>query len=541
MRAWVVVAAIVGAVMVTVLTYPTVTKMGSVGRFDTGDGRFSIWNVGWVSRALITDPRHLLDANIFFPHTGTLSYSELNLVAGVFGVPAYAVSHNPVAATNSAIVIALWLSFMCMWAFVRRLTGSPLAGLVSATAYTFCPYLLAHTAHIQLQMAFVVPLTFLALHRLIDLPTVWRGVQLGLAVATSGLACGYYGIYGGIALGVAAIWFASSDRAYWKGLAVALVTAAVLVGPIMFAYHRARADVGGGRVITSEDLRHYAAQPIDYLSSGAKAHELWQPAKFSGREPLFLGVTASILALFTLVAAARGRRLTVAPWTVAGYAVVGAFAALASFGPSGMLYTLLFKTVPAMGLVRVPARFGLVTMFAVAALAGVAVSTIRLRRWLALVFLVMVAAECGAQTEEWGWPSWPVRAMSPVPHAYRVLATLPRGATVEYPFPYTSENTHNHTKAMLMSAYHWQPMVNGYSDIVPDDFYTIMLPINAFPDAESFAIMKQYKVRYVVWRMNTYDAESRARLDARFPPFMRYLKPIVQDEDVWLFEIVDYP
>lgn len=541
MRAWILVAAIVGAVMVTVLTYPTVTKMGSVGRFDNGDGRFSIWNVAWVSHALVTDPRHLLDANIFFPHAGTLSYSELNLVAGVFGVPAYVVSRNPVAATNSAIALALWLSFMCMWALVRRLTGSPLAGLVSAAAYSFCPYLLSHTSHIQLLMAFVVPLNFLALHRLIDRPTWWRGVQLGLAVAIGGLACGYYGIYGGIVLGVAAVWFASSERAYWKGLAVALVTAAVLVGPIMFAFQRARADVGGGRVVTSADLRIYSAEPIDYLISGAKAHELWQPAASTNRDPLFPGVTVSILALLALVAAARGRRLTVAPWTVGGYAVVGLFAALASFGPSGIVYTVLFKTVPAMGLLRAPSRFGLVTMFAVAVLAGVAVSTIRLRRWLAVAFLVVVAAECGAQTELWGWPSWPVRPMDAVPRAYRVLATLPRGGTVEYPFPYVSDDVHSHTKAMLMSAYHWQPMVNGYSDIVPDDFYKIMLPINDFPDANSFAIMKKYGVRYVVWRMNTYGDESRARLQARFPPFTSYLKPLVQDDDVWLFEIVGYP
>ena len=85
---------------------------------------------------------------------------------------------------------------------------------------------------------------------------------------------------------------------------------------------------------------------------------------------------------------------------------------------------------------------------------------------------------------------------------------------------------------MYFSIWHQKPMVNGYSDIVPEDFYKIMLPINDFPDAESFKLMQQYKVRYVLWRMPTYNAESRAVLEARFPPFMKYLKPIVAGEEL---------
>lgn len=72
-------AALVGAVLVVLMTAPMLTRPQSVGRVDTNDGRFSIWNVAWIDHALLTDPRHLLDANIFSPHTGTLAYSELNL------------------------------------------------------------------------------------------------------------------------------------------------------------------------------------------------------------------------------------------------------------------------------------------------------------------------------------------------------------------------------------------------------------------------------------------------------------------------------
>jgi hypothetical protein len=216
-------------------------------------------------------------------------------------------------------------------------------------------------------------------------------------------------------------------------------------------------------------------------------------------------------------------------------------AAWASLGPQAGLYTVLFKVVPAISLLRAPSRFGLIAMFGIAVLAGVAVASTRRRVWLAAVLTVLVAAENSAQTETWGWPSWPIQEQGAVPHAYWVLASLPPGPVVEYPFPYKSDDIHNNTNAMLMSAYHWQPIVNGYSDIVPSDMYEIMLPINGFPDPASFRLFAERKVRYVIWDLRTYSAESFATLMARFPSYAKYLKPLVHDDDVWLYEIVGYP
>src|ERR1043165_9423502 len=62
-------------------TYPLAFHLGSVGRVDNGDGQFSVWNVAWVARALVRDPLHVFDANIFYPHRATLAYSESTLGA----------------------------------------------------------------------------------------------------------------------------------------------------------------------------------------------------------------------------------------------------------------------------------------------------------------------------------------------------------------------------------------------------------------------------------------------------------------------------
>ena len=71
MRARAVEASLVGAaalLLTVVMTWPIAPRILTAGRSDSGDGRYSIWNVAWVAHALVVDPLHVYDANIFYPH-----------------------------------------------------------------------------------------------------------------------------------------------------------------------------------------------------------------------------------------------------------------------------------------------------------------------------------------------------------------------------------------------------------------------------------------------------------------------------------------
>ena len=64
--------------------------------------------------------------------------------------------------------------------------------------------------------------------------------------------------------------------------------------------------------------------------------------------------------------------------------MIAVLALWASFGPSLGLYTLLSKLVPGMSLLRAPARFGVVVIFALAVLAGFGFARLEKRnKWLA--------------------------------------------------------------------------------------------------------------------------------------------------------------
>lgn len=532
----------IGCVLVAVMTYPTVPKATSVGRVDTNDGRFSIWNVAWVDHALLTSPRHLLDANIFWPHTGTLAYSELNLVAGALGLPWYAVTRNPLAALNGAVATALLLTFVLTWGLARRLAGSDTGALVVATAFTFCPYITSKTAEVQLLMTFVFPLVAWAFHRFADRTSIGRAISVGAALAVAALACGYYGIFAGCMLGVLALMYAQPTRAYWTGLAIALATTAAGVYPVFRAFSLARAASGAPPVVHGADAAEWSSYISDYLASSSVAHAWWTPALHAWKpwqEVLFPGFGLLVLAgigLAVLIRSSMSWRPLVA------YTAIVILAFWASFGPSAGLYAWLNAALPGMSLMRAPARFGVLVAFGLSMLAAFGAARVTGRRaWLGVMLAFVVAAELSVKTAEWGWPSWPLRVSPPVSPAYRMLASLPRGVLVEFQFPYVSSNYHNHGTAMYWSTYHWQPMVNGYSDVIPPDFDRIALPINGFPDPESFAIMRERQVRYVLWHIDFYEGEPRAVIEARLERYKDSLRPLVRTSDTWLYEITKWP
>ena len=66
-------------------TWPLATNPGGLSRNDTGDTIHHEWILAWDAHQLATDPRHLFDANIFYPERHTLAYSDHLFVQGVMG------------------------------------------------------------------------------------------------------------------------------------------------------------------------------------------------------------------------------------------------------------------------------------------------------------------------------------------------------------------------------------------------------------------------------------------------------------------------
>jgi hypothetical protein len=518
------------------LTYPTAFKLGSVGRVDNGDGKLSIWNVAWVARTLVVDPLHVFDANIFYPHRGTLAYSENNLGAGALAVPVYWATKNPYAAHNFAMLLAFVLSATGMYYLVRYLLADRRAAAVSAIAFAFCPFVFAHTAHIQLLMTAGIPFTLLAFHRLVDRPGIGRGAALGATMAAQAICCGYYGVFVCLIVGFGIVVVSLTRRVwrvprFWVSIAVAAAVAVLLVLPAFLPY--AALQQAGGFHRELADAIQYSARGSDYLASSSYAHAWmlshlseWSEVSFPGFLALVFGVWGAWIVL-------RDRRVEL----LALYGGLALLALWASFGPKAFLYAALYRAVPMFAWLRAPARFGLIVGFALSVLAGVAVSALlrRVRR-PAILTAALVIAAAGELAVPMRMPDVP-----PVDPVYRTLVTLPRGPVIEMPFFYPQVGLFQHTKYMLASTAHWMPLVNGYSDYIPPDFYEHVMLLAPFPSRDAFKILEPGRVRYAVFHMNGYNTENRNDVLTRLKEFEPYLRPLYMDEWTRLYEIVGFP
>ena len=545
-RAGEAVLVVAAALLITaVMTWPLVARGASAGRIDSGDGQFSIWNVAWVARTLVVDPRGLYNANIFYPHRGTLAYSEANLGAGLLAVPFYwASGGNPYVAHNAVVFLAFVLALTGTYSLVRHLTGHRGGAAVAAVAYAFCPYVFSHIPHIQLLMTAGIPYSLLAMHRYVGRQTAGRACVLGLTLAAQALSCGYYGIFAGLLVGYGVVFYAVSRSLwrgwrFWAGAAFAALLSAAIVLPFFWPYVELQQGEGFARSL--DDSRRWSAGWRSYVASGAWAHRWVLQYLDPWGEVLFPGIAATVTGLFGLAGLAGVRRFR--PDTAARdhlwfYASVGVIACWSSLGPDAGLYAWLYHVVPVFSWLRAPSRLGLVVVLALAVLGGFAVQAL-VGRWRraalasAAIVLLAMADLCVA-------PLFMVEAR-PVAPAYESLRKWPSGPVAEFPFFYLRIDFPRHSEYMLYSTAHWRPLINGYSDHIPPEFRAMVVPLSSFPNPESFAILKQLRARYVVFHLNLYDRRAVVELKARIEQYRDYLRPIRLEDPVWLFHIAAWP
>jgi hypothetical protein len=542
-------AALAAAVL---MTWPLAAGIGHLGRTqNSGDGRFSVWTVAWVAHALVTNPADLFDANIFYPHRNALAFSESNIGAGTLAVPVWLATGNPFASHNSVVLFAFALSVAGAWLLARKLTGDAAAAATAAVLFAFCPYVFAHTAHIQLLLVGGIPVCLLLFHRLADAPSPARGLALGMALAAQALSCSYYGIEVGLTIGYGALFLAWSRRLwrskpFWAWIATAAAVSILLVLPFFLPYLDIQKETGFARSL--DDAGRWSAFWRSYLASGAHAHT-WMLALIgdTNQAVLFPGFLSIVLGAFGAVAAwkdstpaERAGRLSADRETIALYGSVAALTLWASLGPRAGLYTVLYAAIPVFSFLRAPERMGIVVMLCLAIFAAFAVRELRRRFPLRRQAIAVIA--CAAALFELNDVPFDWRPDS-IPPVYRALASVPRGPVAEFPFYDRRTDFHIHTRYILNSTAHWQPLVNGYSDHIPADFRTRAPILATFPSRESFAELKDLRVRYITLNRGRqgYGGGTWPDIERRLQPYLPHLGVVADDGEVVIYEVMSWP
>ena len=499
------VAVILAVLLSVALTWPLAAGLGSTGRVDSGDGRHGVWNVAWVAHALTTAPTTVFDANIFFPNPHALAFSEANLLAGVLAIPAWVISGgNPYAAYNSVVLMAFTFAALSAYFLARTVGSSRFGAAIAALIYGYSPYMFAHLPHIQLLMTFGPALSLAMLHRFVDQPTTRRAIGLGLSLTVTGLACAYYGIFIGLIVTIGVIWFAVTDGRwrswhYWALSALAAAVTVACITPFFLPYLDIQND---GFVRRLEEARPYSTTGRAFLASAVLVHRWMLPLIESWSDVLFPGFLAIALSLGAVWLTWQHR--TLERWRMVGfYLVVAVVSYWITMGPDGGLYTVLYHTLPVFSFLRAPIRMGVLVTLVTGILAALALTWLGARvRAFRPAGLALIAI---AVIESWVGPLELAKAPE-VPAVYKRLARLPRAGVAEFPFYRGSNERFLNTDYMLMSTFHWQPILNGYSDHFPPDYFTSREALNSFPSRAAVNLMREKGVRWVVVHHNRYPS-----------------------------------
>src|SRR5580765_7830788 len=233
--------------LTVVATWPQARYLGS--RFARhNDPHFSTWRLAWIAHALRTDPRHLFDANIFWPERRTLAYSDATLLEGVLAAPLFWLHLPATLIYNVCLLGGMAASGLGMYVLARYLTGSTGAGLVAAAIFTMAPPRIEHFMHLELQWAMWIPAALWAVHRAINEGS-WRwGALAGVFLWLQVLSCVYYGVFLAMTMAVLLVLLTMADtRRSIKalpGLVLGGAIAAVLTVPYARPYVESASVVG---------------------------------------------------------------------------------------------------------------------------------------------------------------------------------------------------------------------------------------------------------------------------------------------------------
>jgi len=227
----------------------------------------------------------------------------------------------------------------------------------------------------------------------------------------------------------------------------------------------------------------------------------------------------------------------------AGFYVVLALVSFwACLGPGYFLYTTLYRLLPGFDLIRVPSRLFVLTLLALAVLAAKGLDRLitPLVGWRRAVAgtaaVVLLTAELAA------FPLETRPYALELPAIDRELAARPRPFTVvELPVADPANATQSarlHSHYMLHSMAHWQPMVNGYSGIVPPRHERLFRILTAFPDTASLRELEGLGVRYAVVHREFYTDAEWSRLLERAATLPDRLRLEAETSDGRLYALV---
>jgi hypothetical protein len=485
----------------------------------------------WTGQGIKSLP--FLDGVMFYPEHFTLGFTEWM----VGNQPLYAVffllTKNPILSYNLLLLGALTLNAFCFFLFASSLFADRFSAFIGSFIFGFSPLVIGYIAHLQLVTFWWTPLCFLFLYRYLAQPS--------LAALAGGLLCALLQLSSSIHLGV--FLFVGGFLVFLlhrgpllilrtlrttPGAASALfclflLAAGALVLPQYLANrnHNVSRDVAENTLYSAQAQSVLAVSPTNFFASWHKLLADNDSSEAPWEKRLYLGFVPMLCALIAVMycsfVAAPGfvlrkfcyqqtRPISFSCLLLRDMSLLFLLSALFALGPELLVfdkhtgitlpYYFLLEYCPLFRVLRVPARWGLLMLFACAVLSTLAIARLLciLGRTKVIVGFVILAATAAEQ----------LNLPLPLDNAafseadYSMIAALSSppstgGAVLFWPaLDVDSATLSMRITGALENARHAEmclhfrrPMVNGYSGFEPASYLELVrlgrkLPANEF-------------------------------------------------------------
>lgn len=551
------------------MTFPLFLHMGDHIPSDLGDPLYNVWAMAWNLHKLTSGLTGFWDANIFYPHHGSLLYADYLFALSLLAAPVVAISGNFILAYNILFIFSFFLSALAMYYLVDHLTGSPAAAIISGLIFAFFPYRFAHLSHLELLFSAWMPFCFLFLHKFFENSSFRNLFGLGIFLVLQALSCAYYGLYLFFFAGVFIIFFAVGRRfflkiGFWLKMGVLSIFCFVLLFPFFYPYLEIHKKMLFTRSLNI--VKYYSAQFQNFLSvptsnvvwggvMGSPEAQEWQ--LYPGLIPV--GLTIYLLTRRKKMTKNRSdephsqgfllqQRQEMA-WKF--YLLASILALLLSLGPVIRFlghdlfvgpYRILYNWIPGFQGLRVPSRFVVIMMLGLSVLSGIAVARLSRQR-LTLRGGVLVSFFLGSLllTDYLSipLPLAAVQLKDKIPVIYSSLKNLPETASlIELPIPARGLGKSKETLYMYYSIYHWKRLINGYSGYIPPGYVIIGGAMENFPSEKTFSLLQSLKVNYMLLHTEWFLSDKARKIMSQLKNFQDYLELIAASQGDYLYRLV---
>jgi len=533
-------------------THLTATALGS-----QCDQHHAIWALAWESHALATAPSTFLDANIYWPAKHALLYAAASFGSLPYFAPVFLTTGNPALSMNVVFLLGVTLTAAALHLVVVRWTGSYLAGAIAGATFVCTRWVLWEWLPAAPQYAILVYVPFI----------------VGLAARPQ------LDTRGTLALAALVALQSLTDLVYVAPAVFAplgVVAAARLVRPTT------RRE--GARLLGALALALLPLAPlclgllwVKWENPDLAAQSVWKPifAATPISRALFGRLVAVAVPIVTLVlvaagAVSRARRprdddaVRARAWACAlTFATVGTCLAL-PYNATWWGHELtnpLYRFVPALTVIRVPARLGSGGLVGFCLLAGLAFFELarRVREWLssrgaAAVSIVLAVLVCWIMDVDLRPRPWSPVAQWELPDAFPVLPSpasdspiiaairARAGPLLEVPVDkFRGADPTAHAVAMYRSIFHWRPLLNGYSSYWPHGFLERMQIVQRLPEPDAIeALWRETGLGLLLVHTASMRERARAWL-ALATGLHAWLRPVARDRGDVLFEVTPPP